>query len=220
MSTATDVIDHLAGIAPGSHLHEIRAQRPQARENAQKSYLALFEPEFPGEVTALERFAVAAFVAGLHRQPDVSRFYAAGLQRIGGAAVAEAIAAEIARGTVEGPYGRYPQGPLTTEDRDGPDYRVSAENAERLGRRLAAALRHAHLLVFHPRDASPAALQELLDAGWSATDIVTLSQLVSFLAFQIRVVAGLRVLAAASGRDEADQNHEPAFAGLLASSTV
>ena len=67
-----------------------------------------------------------------------------------------------------------------------------------LGARLTAALAHAHVLVFHPRDASAAALQELLDAGWTNTGIVTLSQLVAFLAFQIRTVVGLRVLAAAS----------------------
>ena len=54
------------------------------------------------------------------------------------------------------------------------------------------------MLVFHPRDAAPAALQALLDAGWSTTDIVTLSQIVAFLSFQIRVVAGLRTLAARS----------------------
>ena len=52
------------------------------------------------------------------------------------------------------------------------------------------------MLVFHPRDANAAALQRLLDAGWSNADIVTLSQLVAFLAFQIRAVAGLRTLAA------------------------
>jgi CMD domain protein len=88
-----------------------------------------------------------------------------------------------------------------------------------LGRRLTAALEHAHLLVFHPRDASAAALQKLLDAGWSTTDIVTLSQLVSFLAFQIRVVAGLRTLAAAEGA-AADIRTTPVFTGLLASGTV
>ena len=60
----------------------------------------------------------------------------------------------------------------------------------------SAALEQAHLLVFRPRDASPQALQELLNAGWSATDIVILSQLVAFLSFQIRVVVGLRALAA------------------------
>ena len=63
MSTIiTDVIDHLAGIRPGSSLDRLRDQRPQARENAQKSYLALFEPEVSGNVTALERFAIATFV--------------------------------------------------------------------------------------------------------------------------------------------------------------
>jgi uncharacterized protein YciW len=51
------------------------------------------------------------------------------------------------------------------------------------------------MLVFHPRDAAPAALQSLLDAGWSTTDVVTISQIVAFLSFQIRVVTGLRVLA-------------------------
>jgi uncharacterized protein YciW len=55
-----------------------------------------------------------------------------------------------------------------------------------------------HLLVFHPRDAAPEALQALLDAGWSTTDIVTLSQIAAFLSFQIRVVAGLRALAGAA----------------------
>jgi uncharacterized protein YciW len=44
--------------------------------------------------------------------------------------------------------------------------------------------------------ALPTALQALLDAGWSTTGIVTLSQIVAFLFFQIRVVAGLGALAA------------------------
>jgi CMD domain protein len=65
-----------------------------------------------------------------------------------------------------------------------------------LGPRITAALEHAHLLVFHPRDASAHAIESLLSVGWSTTDIVTLSQLVAFLSFQIRTVAGLRVLQA------------------------
>jgi CMD domain protein len=216
----SDVIDHLAGIRPGSSLDTLRDQRPQARENAQKSYLALFEPEFPGTVTALERHAVAAFVAGLHRQPHVTDFYAAAVRKLGPADVVDAIDAEIARGSVEGPYGSYPQGPLTVEDEEGLDYQVSADHRERLGSRLVAALRHAHLLVFHPRDASPDALQRLLDAGWSTTDIVTLSQLVAFLSFQIRVVAGLQALAGASAIETAGTDHTHLFTGVLASGAV
>ena len=57
-------------------------------------------------------------------------------------------------------------------------------------------MRHAHFLVFHPRDAQPQRLRALEAAGWSADDIVVLSQLVAFLSFQIRVVAGLGVLSA------------------------
>jgi CMD domain protein len=215
-----DVIDHLAGIRPGSSLDTLRNQRLQARENAQKSFLALFEPEFPGNVTAIERYAVATFVAGLHRQSHVTEFYAASLQKLGHPRLTDAINAEIARGSVEGPYGRYPQGPLTVEDKEGPVYQVLADNRERLGSRLVAALEHAHLLAFHPRDANPAALQRLLDAGWSTTDVVTLSQLVAFLSFQIRVVAGLRALAGSSAIETTDTEFTQIFTGVLASGAV
>ena len=63
--TDADVIDTLVGIKPGSALDAIRNRRPDARAQAQASYRALFEPEIPGEVSAAERFAVAAFVIGL-----------------------------------------------------------------------------------------------------------------------------------------------------------
>ena len=91
----SDVIDRLAGIQPGSTLDALRDQRPQARDNAQKSYLALFEPEVPGDVTALERYAVATFVAGLHRQPQVAGFYAAGLRTHGSPEIVAAIEAGL-----------------------------------------------------------------------------------------------------------------------------
>jgi CMD domain protein len=194
-----DVIDLLVGIKKGSRLDAIRAQRPEARENAQKSYLALFAPKFPSDVTSEERCAVATFVAGLHRDAEILAFYRGGLARQPlRSGVAETIDAEIASCAAEGPFGRYPKGPLSVEDAAGPLYRVAEPSRRILGPRLGAALEHAYLLVFHPRDASPTALQALLDAGWSTTEVVTLSQLVSFLSFQIRVIVGLRALAAAS----------------------
>jgi len=198
-ATTPDVIDHLLGIAPGSRLDAIRAQRPAARENAQKTYLALFAPDLPGDVTPQERFAVAAFVARLHGDGEVSAFYASQLAaHAGDTGLAEAIAAEAAQAAAHGPYGSYPPGPLSVEDTAGPLHHVAAAHRHVLGARLAAAIEHAHLLVLHPRDASPQALQALLDAGWSTTGIVTLSQLVAFLSFQFRVIAGLRVLAASA----------------------
>ena len=49
--------------------------------------------------------------------------------------------------------------------------------------------------VYRQRDADQGyPLQALLNAGWSPTEVVTLSQLVSFLSFQIRVVAGLKAM--------------------------
>jgi CMD domain protein len=197
--TETDVIDTLVGITPGSALDAIRHRRPEARNQAQASYRALFVPESPGGVTETERFAVAAFVSGLHGGTETASFYAARLAA-GGASgeLHRAVDTAIAAAKGQGPYGFYPAGPLSREDTAGPIHRVAAETRRALGSRLAAAFDHMHLLVLHPRDAAPAALQALLDAGWSTTDIVTLSQIAAFLSFQIRVVAGLRVLAGAA----------------------
>ncbi|MBR1179217.1 CMD domain protein [Bradyrhizobium sp. KB893862 SZCCT0404] len=194
-----DIIDTLAGIAPGSALDGIRARRLQARENAQKSYLSLFEPIDASDFSLVERAAVAAFVTGLHGESPVASFYRDKLAASsGGAALLEAIDAEIARGRTSGPYGSFPAGPLSVENTAGLIYRVSAASKSVLGTRLVAALEHAHLLVFRPRDAASADMKALLASGWSATGIVTFSQLVAFLSFQVRVVSGLRTLAAAS----------------------
>ena len=195
-SPPSDVIDLLAGVQPGDAVDRLRSQRPQARLHAQQSYLALFAPAapVPGQVEPDERFAIAAFVTALHRQDDAARFYADALaQRDAGLAVA--VAAIAAQAAGQGPYGHYPAGPLSVEDVDGPRWRADPAARLLLGERLAAGFEHAHLLVFHPRDAAAADLQALLDAGWSATDIVILAQIVAFLAFQIRVVSGLQVLA-------------------------
>ena len=193
-----DVIDTLTGIAPGSHLDSVRrTRRPVAREHAQKSYDSLFTPAEFGAFGPLERHAVAVFIAGLHGQDTIEAFYA---EKLRGSAATDAtraaLDAEIAAAKTSGPYGAFPKGPLSEEDTKGPIHRVAEAHREALGPRLAAALEHVHMLVFHPRDADARSLQALLDAGWSTTEVVTLSQLVAFLSFQIRVVAGLKVLAA------------------------
>jgi CMD domain protein len=195
-SPDADVIDRLVGIGSESPLHAIRLRRPEARTHAQASYRALFAPDNPGHVTLEERFAVGTFVAGLHSAAETHAFYTGELAATGASpSVREAVETAIRDARGKGPYGSFPNGPLSREDTAGPVYRVGADTARVLGPRLAAAFAHVHLLVFHPRDAEPAALQALLDAGWSTTDVVTLSQITAFLSFQIRVVAGLRILA-------------------------
>ena len=191
----SDIIDTLAGIEPGSPIDALRDGRLQARQHAQASYESLFQPLSEADVTRPERLAIASFVAGLHGRPETKAFYSAALAGSGASpAWKDAIAASVAAAKGEGPYGHYPKGPLSTEDKPGPQANLGAATASALGPRLAAAFEHTHMLVFHPRDAGPAHLQALVDAGWSTTGIVTISQLVAFLSYQIRVVAGLRVL--------------------------
>jgi len=192
----SDVIDLLAGIAPGSALDKVRANRPDARKHAQASYDALFAPKSYGGFGAHERFAVAAFVAGLHRRAETAEYYTVKLADAGASPeLRVAVASEAFEAHTHGPYGHFPRGPLSLENQDGVAYAVGPQVRDVIGKRLAAALEHAHMLVFHPRDAAPWSLQAMIDAGWTTTEIVTLSQLVSFLAFQIRVVAGLKTLA-------------------------
>ena len=194
--TDADVIDALVGITPGSPLDAVRARRPEARAHAQATYRALFAPDKPGSVSIHERFATGVFVAGLHGAPAIAARYAERLMESGASTTLKgAVDAAVAEAKTSGPYGSYPTGPLSREDTTGLSYHVSAATRRTLGPRLAAAFEHVHMLVFHPRDAAPASLKALLDAGWSTTDIVTLSQIVAFLSFQIRVVIGLRTLA-------------------------
>ncbi len=186
-----DVIDHLAGHPPPA------LRREEARRQAQASFDALFAPVDAAGFSLAERWAVAAFVAALHNQPESKRFYAERLLSADqslGEAVALA-ASRAAQAAPSGPVGSYPAGPLSAEDRPAPPYRTDPAG---LGAKLAAAFDHAHMLLFHPRDAAPAHMRPLVAAGWTTPAIVTLSQLVAFLSFQIRVAAGLRAMAAAA----------------------
>ena len=147
----TDAIDRLAGITPGSALDAARARRPLARTQAQASHDALFHPADPGEMSLPERSAVAAFVAALHGMEDAAAGHRASLPP----ALAGTVQAAAAAAAGQGPYGSYPAGLLTPEDRPGPAYRLPEPHRAVLGPRLAAALDHAHMLVLHPRGAAP-----------------------------------------------------------------
>ncbi|WP_350347904.1 CMD domain protein [Agromyces sp. G08B096] len=186
----TDTIDRLAGVAPGDRVDALRRHRPVTRDQSQASHDALFGADIDEtHTTRAERGLVATFVAALHDDEAATELYA-GLA--GDLADAARLAAEAARTT--GPYGAYREPGLAAESRDGLGFEASDALRAAVGDRSAAALEHAHLLVFRPREASPAALERLAAAGWSADGIVTLSQLVAFLAYQLRVAAGLRLL--------------------------
>lgn len=193
MSSAPDIIDELAGVAPGGRVDTLRRARPETRAQSQASYDALFAPIDDTEASVAERRLVAAFVTRLAADEATARHYSA-LAHQADPSLATAIAGEAAAASTSGPYGHYAETGLQAENTDGLRFRASDAARERLGERLTAAIEHAHLLVYRPREASGDAIQALLDAGWSADGIVTLSQLIAFLSFQQRVVSGLRVL--------------------------
>ena len=180
---SNDIIDLLAETP--ADLAELRRRRPEAVENAQRSFEALFEPTNPALIEALPvstRYAVAAFVAGISGAQRAAEFYADLLADEDEALVA-VVEDAVRAGVSTGPYA-------------GGDFVTFGEG------QLAVAFDFAHLLTFHPKDASPAAIGHLQEAGYNEDAIVSLGQLISFVAFQLRVVHGVRVLAggaAASG---------------------
>ncbi len=60
--------------------------------------------------------------------------------------------------------------------------------------RQAALLRFTDLLTVTPAAASPADIAALKTAGFGPRDIVTIAQLISFESFEVRALAGIRLL--------------------------
>ncbi|AZS37375.1 hypothetical protein CVS47_02011 [Microbacterium lemovicicum] len=203
MTPPTDVLDELAGVRADGTIDVLRRRRPVTREQLQASHDALFEPVDDTHLAVAERALVAAFATRLTADDATAAWHARHAVEVAGAERAAIVLAEAAGAAASGPYGAYREEGLREESTDGPRYRPSAEVAEQLGERLAAALVHAHLLTFRPREADDTALAELRSAGWSVDGIVTLSQLIAFLAFQQRVAHGLRVLADTDRQDAA-----------------
>jgi len=189
-----DVVDELVGVRAGDPLDALRRRRPVTRDQLQASYDALFAPFDDAAFPLQDRLLVAAFATRSTADDATAAYYAdaatgADTQRT------ELVLAEASAAATAGPFGAYREEGLAGESTDGRRYEPGLAARDALGERLTAALAHAHLLTFRPREADAAAQSRLVDAGWSADGIVTLSQLVSFLAFQQRVAAGLRALA-------------------------
>jgi CMD domain protein len=144
---------------------------------------------------------VAAFATRTTADDETAARYAQGATAADPERAASVLA-EASAAATPGPFGSYAEAGLQDESTDGRRYEPGIVARDALGERLAAALAHAHLLTSRPREADASALTRLLEAGWSVDGIVTLSQLVSFLAFQQRVAAGLRVLAATPATQE------------------
>lgn len=204
----TDIVDQIVGVTP--ELDALRRRRPVTREQLQASFDALFAPVSTEEVSQAERELIAAFATRLAGDADATAEFYADRALAVDPQRATVVIAEATNAAVTGPFGAYTEAGLQGENTEGERYAPSPEIAEALGGRVAAALAHTHLLVFRPRESAAVDIQRLVDAGWSADGIVTLSQLVSFLAFQQRVITGLRVLSAAGIAAASDSEEEAA----------
>jgi len=159
---ASDVIDEVLGIAPGSPLAEIRGQRPDVVRHTQGSYDALFDPKTPGGLGAAERLAAALRIAVLCGDAALAAHYRARLAKAGA----------------------------------DPKLVAGAEQGSAVAgdRRWTAALFHVEQVTTRPREVLPPQIKALQEAGLTERDIVTLSQLIAFVNYQARVVAGLRLI--------------------------
>lgn len=190
MTTAvSDVIDEISGATPAVAAR----RRPVTREQSQASYDALFSPVDDSHLSVQDRWLLAAFATRLTAADATAAFYAA-RAREAAPDLAERVLAEAETQSAAGPYGVYAEPSLQGENIVGPRYAPSAAVRAALGEKLAAGLAHVHLLTYRLRETDGASHDALLAAGWDVDGIVTLSQLIAFLAFQQRVAAGLRVL--------------------------
>ncbi|AZQ54703.1 CMD domain-containing protein [Burkholderia cenocepacia] len=80
---------------------------------------------------------------------------------------------------------------------------ADADAFDALPRRLGAILLHAKRLTHAPADARASDLDTLKSAGLTTPAIVALSQLVAFVAYQLRVAAAARALQARAAKEAA-----------------
>lgn len=168
-----DAIGGLAGL-DATLSERLRGHRPEATAAAEESLHALFDvPEHDEapSVGRVPRLLAAARAAHVDGAPEVAEFYA---EQLGEEPDDPRLPVELALSLV----------------RDGAD----GEAGDRAPRAIRSLLRHIDLLVQRPAAATPDDLDALTAAGWGTTEIVVLSQIVTFVTYQTRVVHGLRVL--------------------------
>lgn len=167
-TTPIDVFGVLANVEPGSPAATLRERRPDLTRFSQASYGSLLEPTTADSLSRRERELVALRVALL--TPD-DRLAAWHRDRLIAAAETAATASAVAE---------FPA--------------VSPE----LTPREVAILRHTDLVTQRPAEAEPSDIDALRIVGLSTLEIVTLSQLIAFVAFQVRVLATLRAFGASA----------------------
>lgn len=160
---ATDVIDRILGSSSGGKVAELRAQKPELAEQLQAYYLALFEPE----AASAEAFSLA------------DRYL-----------IAVRVAAHTGSTAVVEWYGALARQAGVPAETLARIQDVGTAWTEQT--KLGAAVRRADLVTRRPADTEASDLQALKDAGFTPAGILSLSQVIAFVNYQLRLIAGLR----------------------------
>jgi uncharacterized protein YciW len=163
MKPTSDVIDTILGVVAGDPIARLRGEKPERATQLQAYYDAIFTPD--AESTSALAPATRCLVAVRVASHTRSR------------AVADWYAAEAAR------HGAAADQIAIARESGRP---WTGDPA------LAAAIRHAELLTTTPSRARQADLQALEEAGLTPAGIVSLSQVIAFVSYQLRLIAGLR----------------------------
>jgi uncharacterized protein YciW len=158
------LIETLSFIRPGSELADSLLERSEIMALSQASHDAVLLPRTPGGICHAERAAMAARMARSNADATLAAHYDELLDRAGG-------------------------GPALLAIASGAPVSTAGVNA-----RLQAMVRHVDLLTLTARDASRNDIAILVAAGVSEPDIVRLAELAAFVNYQVRVIAGLRLL--------------------------
>lgn len=181
MSPTTDAANALSGADEASASSLIRNRKPEQVAALQEYYQALFEPsEASLRHVSLSHRALVAVRVAAHTGSGRVADWYVGVARSAGASAAEIDAALDLATAWEG----------------------SAP--------LPAAIRRADLVTRTPAAARPEHIAELAAAGLTPAGIVTISQVIAFVAYQLRFAAVLRAL---NGQGPAER---PTGAPLLA----
>ncbi len=170
-----DLIDHFAALRPGGATHLLRHQRDKVALATQASYDGLFDAALPG-LSLRERLQVGLFACCLSNAEGLATHYRSRLQE------------------------------LSTDEIDDKGTQALIESGARAelaslsDLRLRAMLSFTRTLILSPVEGDRRALLALPAAGISTSAVVTLAQLIAFLSYQIRLVAGLAALQAAQQR--------------------
>ena len=164
-TVSADVLNAILGIHDESPIAKMRQQKPSLVTELQDYYLALFEPTASSaEALPLTDRYLVAVRVASHTRSEAVATWYRDLAREAGV------------------------------DESELDRVADTSNAIDDANATGAALRHADLLTLRPAGATPADLQALKDAGLTPAGIVSLSQVIAFVSYQLRLAAGLRAL--------------------------